>query len=264
MVRPSDATATIRPTGPETTALPRLAGRRGDTSVVRPGYRARVFEDRAPKGEEELGCPRRGGARRWAIARRRRRRSPGGSRVAGAPPQRDGRTHLGKLEAPGAPQVGELVREPEAAVAERLDSAARVRLVGEGVARRRRRLPPPLLERPRRHPRRCPGDSHDKPYLAGQVPHQIRRRHRADQRHSRDTVRSDRRQRERVRSTGRPADDSESLDRKRVGRRLAPRPQRLSRRDGPQRSTAISRTPSAAAIASSGCRESRESPPPCR
>ena len=35
-------------------------------------------------------------------------------------------------------------------------------------------------------------------------------------------------------------------------------------RAGPQRSTASSRTPSAAAIESSGWRESRESPPPWR
>ena len=68
---------------------------------------------------------------------------------------------------------------------------------------------------------------------------------------------------------GPPADQPTTANRSTLervaARRLRPRAQRCApRRAGPHRSTASSRTPSAAAIESSGWRESRESPPPCR
>ena len=64
---------------------------------------------------------------RAAYASRDRRRA---HRVVRSPHQSvDRRAHVGELEAPRPAEVGELAREPQAAVPERLDATARVRLV---------------------------------------------------------------------------------------------------------------------------------------
>ena len=153
-----------------------------------------------------------------------RRRAHG---VALAPPERHRRAHVGELEAPRAAEVRELAREPQAAVAERLDAAARVRLVGQRVAGRRRRPPPPRARARARRPaaRRARAASP----LARRAAARATRSGGgidADERDARHALRRDRGERERVRAARRPADDAEPLDVERADGRLRPRAQR--------------------------------------
>ena len=131
--------------------------------------------------------------------------------VALPPPQRHRRTHVCELESPRPAEVGELPREPQAAVPERLDAAARVRLVARRVTGRRRRQPPPPLEPARRDPRRDPRYPHRRTHVALKLADEIDRRHRADERDARHALGRDRGERERVRPARRPADDAEPL-----------------------------------------------------
>src|SRR4051812_36779942 len=113
------------------------------------GRRADVGEDVAPALEEQLMrslddselCVRQ--SLRVRLADRGR-----ADDVGIAPPQGHGRPHVGHVEAPWPAEVRELAGEPDAAVLERLHAPPRVRLVGARVARRRYRLPPPLLQAP--------------------------------------------------------------------------------------------------------------------
>ena len=200
-----------------------------------------------------------------AASPRTPRRSAAGTRSRSAPPQRHRRAHVSEIEPPRAAEVRELPREPQGAVPEGLDAAARVRLVARRVAGRRRRQPPPPLEPARRDPRRDARYLHRRAHVALKLADEIDRRHRANERDAVHAVGRDRGERERVRAARRPADDAEPLDVERDSRSFPPtRAAIAQRRAGPQRSTANSRTPRDAAIESSGWRESRESPPPCR
>ena len=67
-------------------------------------------------------------------------------RVALAEPERHGRADVAQVEPPRLREVAELVREPQAARAKRVDAAARVGLVGLRAAGGRHRLAPPPLD----------------------------------------------------------------------------------------------------------------------
>ncbi len=134
------------------------------------------------------------------------------------------------------------------------------------VAGRRRRPSPPPLEPARREPRRDAREPHRARTSRASTETPDARRHRADERDTRDSLGRDRGERERMRAARRPADHAEPLDGSIAAeRRLRPRAQRaVPRRPARSGRRASRRTPSDAAIESSGWRESRESPPPCR
>ena len=156
--------------------------------------------------------------------------------VASPPPERHRRAHVGELEPPRPSEVRKLTREPQAAVPERLDAAARIRLVRGRIARRRRRQPPPPLEPTRRDARRDARHAHRRTHVALKLGDEIDRRHRADQRNAGHALGSDGGKGERVRPSRRPADRAEAFELESRGSRLRPRAQR---RESPCRSAAI-------------------------
>ncbi len=182
-----------------------------------------------------------------------------------APPERDRSAHVLELEAPRAREVGELASEPEAAVREttrrarrayaasvagspvggggRLPHASRARAATRGATRAVR-----IARCTSRARSRLPAAGGIEPTSATLVTR------------SGATAAS-------ASACGPPADQPITANRSGSSTRSRSSPQTRSeprRTAGPHRSTASSRTPSSAAIASSGCRESRESPPPCR
>ena len=166
------------------TVISRFASRSGLRRFYAGGDVAgRVGEDVAPAGEEhlvravddaQLGV---GQLARVAIADRGR-----ADAVVRTPPQRDRRTNVGQREVPRPAEVGKLAREPQPARAERLRASARVRVVRQRVAGRRRRPPAPVLERASRDARREPRHAHQPLNVTRQRADLVRRRHRADER----------------------------------------------------------------------------------
>ena len=147
-----------------------------------------------------------GSSRAYTIADRGR-----ADAVVRTPPQCDRRTNLGQREVPRPAEVGELAREPQPPVAERLRASTRVRVVCQRVPGRRWRPPAPVLERASRDPRREPRHAHQPLNVTRQRADLVRRRHRADECDAADALRGDRRERERMRATGRPPDQPEAV-----------------------------------------------------